>query len=78
MKNLFGRTIKGLCRFYVCHSCNFKVCKHFLLPKEPVDDKCLICEARYWYQGPPIFKDFENCNCYVHSHNNCGNMVLYF
>jgi len=72
MRNLFGRTVKGLCRFYIPYFCNLTICRRFLVPRELVDIRYPTCEAIYCYKGPPIFEDVENCECYVHSCDSCG------
>ena len=76
MRNLFGRTVKGLCRLYLCYSCNLTVCRRFLLPRELVDDRCPMCEAIYWYKGPPVFEDLEKCDCYVQPGNSFGRILF--
>jgi len=75
MRNLFGRTRRGLCQFHVCYSCNLTVCRCFILPREIIDDRCPWCKARYWYRGPPKYEELEKCTCLVHSCNNCGNIL---
>ena len=77
MRNLFGRKVKDLCRFYVCYPCNFTVCRRFLLPRELADDRCPMCEAVYWYKEPPVFEDLQECDCYVHSCNSCGKILSF-
>lgn len=47
----------------------------FLLPRELVGDRCPWCEAIFWYRGPPIFEDLENCECYVHSCDSSGTVL---
>ena len=76
MRNLFGRARRGLCRFFVCYSCNLTVCgRNFLLPRVIIDDNCPICEAIFWYKGPPKYEELEKCDCYIQSCDNCGNIL---
>jgi len=35
-----------------------------------------LCVNLYIGIVPPIFKDIDTCNCYVHSCSNCGHIVL--
>ena len=55
--------------------CNLTVCRRFLLPREILDGRCPWCEAIYWYRGPPVFKDVDKCDCYVHFCNSCGKVL---
>jgi hypothetical protein len=77
MSNLVDRNIKGLCRFYVCYFCNFKICERFfLLPRRVVDNTYPRCEVEDWYKGP-IFEDADECNCCVHTCSNCTGTLCF-
>jgi hypothetical protein len=43
--NWLKEILKACGDFLVCYYCGFKICKHFLLSRELVDDKCSVCEA---------------------------------
>ena len=77
MEYFAGSNKWGLCRFFVCYSCNFTVCGRRVLlpPSEVFDHRCPSCNAMYWYIGPPKFIEIDKCTCYVQSCNNCGNIL---
>ena len=74
MSNWYTRDKWGLFKFYVFYSCNFTVCKRFILPKVDNGDRCPSCEAVYWYAGPPRY-DVEKCTCFVHSCDKYSNIL---
>src|SRR5215471_21137123 len=61
--------------FWSCLLCSAKYCKRFLIPGKFDYSKCSFCMTRSACCHIQIFQDSDSCDCYVHSCNECGNIL---